>query len=133
MARGSGISSATTMVSRSSLRDKYNGPFKQTIEKLKAKHPEVEIWLYGSEEAGGLMTLDSIKAKQQGSGLGSNAMKDICALADKEQRILALTPSDVWGANQKRLVAFYKRYGFVENKGKRKDFEITSGMYRLPN
>jgi len=32
-----------------------------------------------------------------------------------------------------RLVNFYKRFGFIENKGRHKDFTTSRGMYRKPN
>ena len=50
----------------------------------------------------------------------------------KKGRLLFLSPSDEFGGNKKRLIEFYKRFGFVENKGKDKDFEIFESMYRLP-
>ena len=31
-----------------------------------------------------------------------------------------------------RLKDFYKQFGFVENKGRNKDFTISDSMYRLP-
>lgn len=44
-----------------------------------------------------------------------------------------LTPSkDFGGTSVKRLTDFYKRFGFVENKGKNKDFTIRDTMYRVP-
>ena len=59
-------------------------------------------------------------------------MKDICEYADKSKKIIILSPSDDFGGNKKRLIEFYKRFEFVENKGKDKDFEIFESMYRLP-
>ena len=34
--------------------------------------------------------------------------------------------------SQARLKKFYKKFGFVENKGRNKDFEISELMYREP-
>ena len=73
-----------------------------------------------------------IIAKEKNSGEGTKLMKDICEYADKTKKIIILSPSDEFGGNKKRLIEFYKRFGFVENKGKNKDFEIFESMYRLP-
>ena len=59
-------------------------------------------------------------------------MQDICDYADKEKKTIILSPSDEFGGNKKRLIDFYKRFGFVENKGKNKEFLIFESMYRLP-
>ena len=67
---------------------------------------------------------------QRGSGVGTNAMNEIVAYADNNGKVLTLTPSSDFGGNKKRLIDFYKRFGFVENKGKNKDFEISEAMYR---
>jgi hypothetical protein len=37
-----------------------------------------------------------------------------------------------FGGNKNRLVGFYKRFGFVENKGKNKDFSTMDLMIRPP-
>ena len=60
-------------------------------------------------------------------------MNDLCKYADKNNKTIILTPSNEFGAtSKKRLVDFYKRFGFVENKGKNKIFGIFESMYRLP-
>lgn len=67
---------------------------------------------------------------QRGTGVGTNAMNEIISYADNNGKVLTLTPSSDFGGNKKRLVEFYKRFGFVENKGKNKDYEISEAMYR---
>jgi GNAT superfamily N-acetyltransferase len=64
------------------------------------------------------------------SGLGSRAMQDLTDYADKSGKRIDLTPSADFGGNKKRLTEFYKRFGFVENKGKNKDYEVSESMYR---
>lgn len=66
------------------------------------------------------------------SGTGTSAMNEIVAYANSNGKKLTLTPSSDFGGNKKRLTEFYKRFGFVENKGKNKDHEISDSMYRLP-
>jgi len=60
-------------------------------------------------------------------------MKSIINLADQQERILVLTPSTDFGASStERLKKFYKKFGFIENKGRNKDFAISQTMYRNP-
>jgi predicted GNAT family acetyltransferase len=69
----------------------------------------------------------------RGQGIGTAAMTDLVKFADESGKKVALSPSVDFGASSKgRLVGFYKRFGFVENKGKNKDFTISESMYRLP-
>lgn len=70
---------------------------------------------------------------QRGQGHGSRFMTDVCDYADRTEQTVTLTPSADFGGNKARLVEFYRRFGFVENKGRNKDYEITETMYRPPN
>lgn len=78
------------------------------------------------------ISIDLIVAKEKNTGAGTKLMQEICDYADKENKIIILIPSDEFGGNKKRLIDFYKRFGFVENKGKNKIFEIFESMYREP-
>jgi len=69
----------------------------------------------------------------RGSGKGSEYMNTLTEYADATGKRITLTPSkDFGGSSVSRLKAFYKRFGFVENKGKNKDFEEFDSMYREP-
>jgi len=71
--------------------------------------------------------------ENRGQGVGTDAMNIITDFADSTGRLLALTPSTDFGASSvKRLKDFYKRFGFVENKGRNKDFSISESMIREP-
>ena len=100
---------------------------KELKEKYKNSFKTINIYEYNNK-----ISIDLIIAKEQNSGEGTKLMKDICEYADKTKKIIILSPSDEFGGNKKRLIEFYKRFGFVENKGKDKDFEIFESMYRLP-
>ena len=100
---------------------------KELKEKYKNSFKTINIYEYNNK-----ISIDLIIAKEQNSGEGTKLMKDICEYADKSKKIIILSPSDDFGSNKKRLIEFYKRFGFVENKGKDKDFEIFESMYRLP-
>lgn len=73
---------------------------------------------------------------QRSAGAGSRAIEAVTDLADREGVRVVLSP-DLRGnrhgtTSRARLVRFYKRFGFVENKGRNKDFSISDGMYREP-
>jgi len=77
--------------------------------------------------------LSKIIVDNKKQGLGTKAMDDLISYADKTQQTITLTPSLDYGASSiKRLKDFYKRFDFVENKGKNKDFEFRDTMYRTP-
>lgn len=69
----------------------------------------------------------------RGRGLGTKAMEDLIHLADEHQLRMTLSPStDFGGSSVERLKRFYRRFGFVSNKGRHKDFTLSDSMYRLP-
>lgn len=65
-------------------------------------------------------------------GVGSKVTKEICDFADSKGVKITLTPSSDFGGKVSKLIAFYSKFGFVQNKGRNKDFEISDAMYRLP-
>jgi GNAT superfamily N-acetyltransferase len=75
----------------------------------------------------------------QRAGLGSKVMKELTRFADAHGRRLTLqlaNKNDRFGTTSRaRLVKFYKRFGFVENKGRYKDFALSlyAHMYREPS
>lgn len=74
-----------------------------------------------------------VPKESRSSGIGTSAMQDIISHADENGKTVALSPSTDFGATSvARLKEFYKRFGFVENKGRNKDFTISETMYRNP-
>lgn len=66
-------------------------------------------------------------------GVGSSVMEELCQYADQHGYTLILDSTDVFGATSiKRLQQFYKRFGFLLNKGATKNPNIKRQMYRLP-
>lgn len=77
--------------------------------------------------------LNKIIIQNKGNGLGTKFMRDFCMWADENKKIVCLTPDDSFGATSvSRLKKFYRRFGFVENKGKYSDFNHKESMYRKP-
>ena len=65
-------------------------------------------------------------------GLGTKFMEALIEWADNAEVTVALTPDAAFGGNKARLQEFYRRFGFVSNKGRNKDFAIRETMYRTP-
>ena len=100
---------------------------------LKTKYPHAKINVFDSR---GDLKLDSIiiPKEKQGRGMGSQILNDIVSFADITNKRVILTPGqkdDKHGTTSRgRLVKFYKKFGFVENKGK--DYSISESMFRTP-
>jgi hypothetical protein len=98
----------------------------------KAFNEEVEISLHGDAEKGYVLSKIEVSSDERNSGQGTKAMQDIVDRMDREGAIIALTPDDAFGGNKNRLTKFYKRFGFVPNKGRNKDFRFRETMIRYP-
>lgn len=74
-----------------------------------------------------------IPKEARNKGIGSKFMQDLINYADQNNIRIVLSPATDFGASSvSRLINFYKNFGFVQNAGKNKDFEITQSMYRNP-
>lgn len=89
----------------------------------------------------GDLRLETIATKKTGSGSGSRAMQEIVRFADERRIRLTLTLAEkgyqpIDGgpktSSPKRLREFYKRFGFVDNKGRSRDFTTRDDMLRPP-
>ncbi len=82
-----------------------------------------------------LLTLSKVVVPKdrRGAGVGSAVMNDLTAHADKHGKTIALSPDTSFGASSVgRLKDFYNGHGFVENKGRNRDFSLSESMYREP-
>lgn len=86
-------------------------------------------------ESGNTITVSRIivPKENRNQGIGSDAMQQIIDYADAMGKRVVLSPSSDFGGNKERLKSFYKKFGFVENKGKNKDFSVSETMYREPS
>ena len=111
-----------------------NATVKDVSNSLMNKYDGLELDLYDSKNTN-VITLSKIVVPKnlRKSGIGSDVMAEITSFADEGGKTIALSPSvDFGGTSVNRLKDFYKQFGFVENKGKNKDFSISESMYRLP-
>jgi N-acetylglutamate synthase-like GNAT family acetyltransferase len=104
-------------------------------EQLQKKYDLTHLRLY---KKGNDLTLDMIvvpkdKRKQ---GIGSKVLEDITHYADVNglRTLLTTAVKDTYHGTTSgtRLKEFYKKFGFVENKGRNKDFTTMHNMIREP-
>lgn len=104
-----------------------------SLETITAAWPAKGIDAFVSEKNGIVTVAKIVVPKaQRGNGLGTAATQEIIDYADVTGQIVALTPSADFGGNVGRLKSFYKRFGFVPNKGRSKEFATTESFVRYP-
>lgn len=100
---------------------------------LEQKYPNVTLDISGDPERGYELSRIVIPEGERGEGMGTEVMQDMIDMADEQGARISLTPDVSFGGTSvARLKKFYKQFGFVENKGKNKDFSIRNTMYRNP-
>ena len=120
----------------------HGAPAQATDEAIRAWAKRVEadlgldsfsVWRRGDALTLHLLVVPKGARKQ---GKGTAAMQALTELADAHGLRIVCSPAvrdDHHGTTSRsRLVRFYKRFGFVENKGRNKDFSISEGLYRDP-
>jgi GNAT superfamily N-acetyltransferase len=104
----------------------------QTKQSLGLRHFNVYV------AANGALELADIEVPKDArkQGVGTKALEALTQFADEHGQRIVLTPalkdSRHGTTSRSRLVRFYKRFGFVLNKGRNKDFTTMQGMYREP-
>jgi predicted GNAT family acetyltransferase len=101
------------------------------VGEISAKYPDVKLDVFDNKNNINLNRI-VVPKEMRGQGIGSQVMQDIVQYADDVKKPVTLTPSSDFGGNVNRLKDFYKQFGFVENKGKNKDFSTMDSMYRNP-
>lgn len=108
-----------------------------SLEKqLLSKYPDLDTLFLTFRN--GAISISSIIVNPQArkTGVGTRVMTDIVNYADQHQYRITLTPGqrdDRHGTTSTaRLKKFYKQFGFIQNRGRRKDFTISDSMYRDP-
>ena len=104
------------------------------VQPLLREYPGLKLEVY-DQHRGDTIELGMIVVPKelQRSGIGSKVMNRLIEWADKNQKTITLTPDGGFGATSvNRLKKFYKEFGFVLNKGRKKDYTIGNAMYRRP-
>jgi GNAT superfamily N-acetyltransferase len=110
--------------------------FERTLQSL---YPELDkVGMYYDRSNGSLFLSDLyVKEEYRGTGVGTKVMNSIIKFADTENLPMVLIPEpDDDNISPKKLMDFYKKFGFIINKGKRMDYTFSmpfaTTMYRMP-
>ncbi len=76
--------------------------------------------------------LIKIPKDKRNEGLGTKTMKQVLDYVDDQGLLMTLTPSDAFGSSKRRLVEFYKSFGFRLNSGPYRDLRFKDTMIRKP-
>lgn len=100
------------------------------------KHKPKSLSLYMDNKNRLKLSMISLEKSRMGQGIGTKIMQEIIDFADQHGLTLTLTPAvkdtSAGTTSHNRLIRFYKQFGFVQNKGRNKDFTIFDSMYRKP-
>lgn len=103
---------------------------------LKEKYDLKSLSMFLNNKGDLYLNLIAVKKENLGKGIGTKVLQEIAKFADENSLKITLTTGTkdpYFGTtSQSRLIKFYKRFGFVENKGRNKDFSISGNMYRNP-
>jgi GNAT superfamily N-acetyltransferase len=103
----------------------------KSIDDIFKKYPDVTIDASVGKKDINLSRI-VVPKEMRNQGVGTQVMSDLSEYADNIGKRITLTPSSDFGGSVPKLKAFYKELGFVENKGKNKDFSTREAMYREP-
>ena len=73
-----------------------------------------------------------IKKEYRNTGVTTHILNTVTEYADKEDKMVTLTAADDYGSNLSRLKKFYKRFGFISNSGRNRNFKYRDTMLRYP-
>ena len=108
------------------------GNAKDIAEKLNEKYGQIINSDITGDKKG--LSLDKliVNPENRNQGFGGQFMQDLISYANEADLPLRLTAAGDFGGNKAGQMRFYKQHGFIENKGKNKNFEFMENMYKLP-
>ena len=112
------------------MAESYN-PIGMISESLIAKYPKIALDIAESPKAIDLSRI-VVPKEMRSQGVGSSVMQDLIDYADQTGKQVRLSPTSDFGGSPTRLKKFYKEFGFVENRGRNKDFSTRETMIRNP-
>ena len=99
---------------------------------LEARYPGLDLWISLGPSGDLQLSQIVVPKDQRNSGIGTAVMRELIAFADRHGLPMSLTPDSSYGGSVARLRVFYRRFGFVLNKGRRKDYRFSNAMLRRP-
>ena len=96
----------------------------QLVQSIKQQYPEIDLSVWENSYS---IELSTIKVPRllQGQGIGTAAIKAIKDYAQQVGKPIVLRPQPDRG-KKAALSRFYKRQGFIDNRGRNIDFTLSS-------
>lgn len=98
------------------------------LNNIREEYPFVKIWAFESSNRIELQQIE-IPFEHRGRGIGSEIIKRLQKYAHSVGKPIVLRPKAERG-RKRDLERFYKRLGFVDNKGRNMDYTLSSPMSR---
>lgn len=98
-------------------------PFEDFLDEIQILYPDVRIFAHEGKNNIKISSL-LVPKEQRGKGIGTDIIKKIKEYAQKVNKTVSLSPGPEKGYKAK-LTKFYKDLGFVQNKGRNRDFELS--------
>lgn len=104
-----------------------------SIASLKEKYEAQlqTLWVSCGEDVLELSVL-VIKPEWRERGVGTKIMRELIQMSESSGVPLALTPTSEFGGSKRALEKWYKRLGFVPNRGRHKCWQTQMTMIRHP-
>ncbi|MEO6304817.1 MAG: hypothetical protein ABIP51_16775 [Bacteroidia bacterium] len=106
--------------------------FVSNINSIRNKYIEMGCKLDISFIVESSISIDMIRVPNKKQGIGTEIMTAITNECDKYNVICTLSPVSDYGTPKTPLINFYKKFGFVFNQGKNKDYRFMYKMIRYP-
>ena len=104
-----------------------------SVESIGQKHKDVlQIWSVFEDENQIRASLVIVEPEHRGQGIGREIFDELNSYADRTGKTIVLSPDSNFGISKNKLIKFYRSLGYVLNRGRNKDYEISDSMYRLP-
>ena len=94
------------------------------IDGFSAQIPGLYLWAYETDRKVELKEI-KVPPEQRNQGLGGQIIEAIKDYARRVGKPVVLSPQPEFG-KKKALDRFYRNHGFVYNRGRNKDYEISS-------
>ena len=104
--------------------EEFERPLDQIVQNLRMKFPGLILW---ASEHDNRINIGEIKVplEHRGQGIGSEILSTIKQYAQSVGKAVTLSPEPEKG-KKAALERFYKKNGFIWNKGNKKDYSLAS-------
>jgi GNAT superfamily N-acetyltransferase len=100
-----------------------NAELEALRQQLIAKYTGLDLWVFQSQD--GVIHISNIETPRHGEGIGTAVMQQIQNFAKRINQPIVLSPEPGPG-KKAALLRFYTKLGFVHNKGRNKDYRLSS-------